>query len=232
MKKFTTLCFSLLLLVTLFSGTSLARSSVAEYKNPAFNLATLDEIIVFPVIYNSEVKVDDFDRLRVDAAFQNSFHNMPIPFIFPNNDTAASSSTAKNQAKLLIYVKKFTWDNYRTDGHYESSTTSGSIIVNDGWGYGNRWGYGGGWGYYDYAPVVESRTYYIEPEERFRARAEVQITLQSMDGKITYWIYNQERYDTSKSSPDQSLKYIVEEAQEAFKKTYTKDIKALGKEKS
>ena len=236
MKKFITFCFSLLLLGTFLSGTSFARSSVAEYKNPNFNLVTLDEILVAPIIYGPEVKIDDFDRLRVDAAFQGGLHGLPVSFIFPG-DNNNSISPAKVQAKLLIYVKKFTWDNYRTTGHYESyTTTSGALISGGGywdswgdrWGGWNRSGWGGGWGY---QPVVESRTYYVEPEERFRARAEVQLTLQSLDGKITYWIYNQERYDTVKSSPDQSLKVIVEEAQKAFEKTYNKDVKALGKTK-
>lgn len=225
MKRWTLLFF--VIFFASLTSISFARSSVAEYKNPEINLADIDLIIVEPIIYGPEAVVDDFTHMRLEAAFQEGFYKFPVPLHFQTEDQAADLNLKVMPVRMIIYVKKFTWDNYQTDGHYESYTRGSTSIIDDYY-----WTRDGRRRYWGSRPFFESRTYYVQPEEKFQARAEVQITLQSLDEKTTYWIYNQERFDTKRSSPDQSLKTIIKEAKEHFEKSYKKDLKALTPQKS
>jgi len=222
MKKFLTLSSAILFALLLCSGIGMARSSATDYKNPEINLAQIEEIIIEPILYGPNVNIDDFDRLRIEASFRESLHNLPIPLVWSTGNATGSSS--KHQARLLIYVKSFHLESRPTKGRYESYTVNRPISIIDDY----SWTRDGRRRYWRSQDRFESRTYYVEPEERFQARVEVQLTLKSMDHSQSYWIYNQERFDTNRnSSPDKSLKIIAKDGIKKFRNAYQKDEKII-----
>ena len=216
MKKWILFC-----LVISFIGVfsvSEARSAVSNFKNPEANLTDIDLIIIEPLIYDSNLTIDEFDRQRIEAAFQQEFHSFPIKIHWKSDTMAIPAAT--NPAYLIIYLKNYAWDRYVSPGHYESySTTSYDSIIDDY--YWDHRGRRHSWGI---APRTISRTFYVDPEENMRARAALQMTLQNNEGTINYWIYTQERFDNSKkSTPDKSLQTILKEAKKQFIKDMKKD---------
>ena len=76
MKKWILFC-----LVISFIGVfsvSEARSAVSNFKNPETNLTDIDLIIIEPLIYDSNLTIDEFDRQRIEAAFRQEFHSFPV----------------------------------------------------------------------------------------------------------------------------------------------------------
>lgn len=214
MKKW--LLFYLLILVCGVSSITEARSAVSSFNNPEVNLASIDLIIVEPIIYDAQLEIDDFDKQRIEAAFQQEFHSFPIKIHWKADDT--DIPRANHPAYLTIYLKKFAWDRYVSPGHYESYTTTSYDSIIDDY-YWDRRGRRHSW---SIAPRTISRTYYVDPEENMRARVALQMTLQNTEKSLNSWIYTQERFDNGrKTSPDKSLQTILKEA----RKQFIKDLK-------
>lgn len=232
MKKYL-FVFALSIVLLFPSSGSAAEFYETKYKNPLKNLVEVQEISIAPIIFEPNLDLDDFDKLRITAILQKELKKMPIPLDWQKT-VLPDSPLRESKANLFIHVTKFDRESYETQGYYERSVSYYPTVSYYSGYYGghrhhrdhrNHRYSGIGIGMV-YSPSVSS--YYVAPKMYKYTDVEVRFTLQSPDEETSLWIYNGTRIETptrSNISPDNSLKIITEKAVNHFEKEYKKDIK-------
>lgn len=221
----------------LLSGAvSNAESFANDYKNPNANLGEIETVWIQPIQINPELKLDNFDQLRIESIIGKELKNFPFPYHWQGENEKPGSDLS-NIAILKIDLHQFNHYFYESEGGYIYSRNSPTFHTGFGFGFGNHFrhsrrrssGFGIG-----VSISPGSGGQYVSSETYNHTEVELRFTLESPNGEITYWIYNEENITdpTRKAlSPDDNLKKIVKNGFKNLQKQLKEDKKILEKQK-